>query len=146
MRVARGGGEGVLILSKIGQCSHVPIRFPLLINLLTIFRPLICKVLFPCSLKIDSCSLFHSIFCQCSLVPQKPWETLINGCRCQLRNWIGIPSKGPKELSSDILEMPQSYCERQMVGPLESNLYYPVPGAHYPEPSSPIQALRVNPF
>ena len=39
-------------------CSHTFSLFvPLVMNLLTMFRPLICKVLFPCSLKIASCSL-----------------------------------------------------------------------------------------
>ena len=50
-----------LFPSKIALYSHVPTRFPYLFPFswiwLQCFRPLICKVLFPCSLKIDSCFL-----------------------------------------------------------------------------------------
>ena len=37
--------------------------------------------MFPCSLRyFANVPLFPSIFCQCSLVPQNPWETLIIKC------------------------------------------------------------------
>ena len=38
------------------------------------------KFLFPCSQKLANVPLFPSIFCQCSLVPQNPWETLRSSC------------------------------------------------------------------
>ena len=68
----RGGG-GVLVPlfpSKIAICSHVP-------TLSECFRTVIFRILFPCSQKLANVLLFPSIFCQCSLVPQNPWETLI---------------------------------------------------------------------
>ena len=40
------------------------------------FRTVIFRILFPCSQKLANVPLFPSIFCQCSLVPQNPWETL----------------------------------------------------------------------
>ena len=36
------------------------------------------RILFPCSQTLANVPLFPSIFCQCSLVPQNPWETLSN--------------------------------------------------------------------
>jgi len=40
------------------------------------FRTVMFRILFPCSQKLADVPLFPSIFCQCSLVPQNPWETL----------------------------------------------------------------------
>ena len=40
------------------------------------FRTVIFRILFPCSQKLANVPLFPSIFCQYSLVPQNPWETL----------------------------------------------------------------------
>ena len=43
------------------------------------FRTVILRILFPCSQKLANVPLFPSIFCQCSLVPQNPWEILSMG-------------------------------------------------------------------
>ena len=69
-RVSQGGPCIVpLFPSKIALCSHVP-------TLSECFRTVIFRILFPCSQKLANIPLFPSIFCQCSLVPQNPWETL----------------------------------------------------------------------
>ena len=60
-----------LFPSKIALCSHVP-------TFSECFRTVIFRILFPCSQKLANVPLFPSIFCQCSLVPQNPWETLLN--------------------------------------------------------------------
>ena len=64
-----------------GPCSLVPFQncpmFPCSHTLSECFRTVIFRILFPCSQKLANVPLFPSIFCQCSLVPQNPWETLI---------------------------------------------------------------------
>ena len=71
MRVFQGGGV---------LCSLVPFQnclmFPCSHPLSECFRTVIYRILFPCSQKLANVPLFSSIFCQCSLVPQNPWETL----------------------------------------------------------------------
>ena len=61
-------------------CSLVPFQncpmFPCSHTLSECFRTVIFLILFPCSQKLANVPLFPSIFCQCSLVPQNPWETL----------------------------------------------------------------------
>ena len=64
-----------------GPCSLVPFQycpmFPhILYHISEFFRTVIFRILFPCSQKLANVPLFPSIFCQCSLVPQNPWETL----------------------------------------------------------------------
>ena len=69
-----GGGGG-------GPCSLVPFQncpmFQCSHTLSECFRTVIFRILFPCSQKLANVPLFPSIFYQCSLVPQNPWETLI---------------------------------------------------------------------
>ena len=50
--------------------------FPCSHTLSECFRTVIFRILFPCSQNLANVPLFPSIFCQCSLVPQNPWETL----------------------------------------------------------------------
>ena len=68
-------------LPRGGPCSFVPFQicpmFPCSHTLSECFRTVIFRILFPCSQKLANVPLFPSIFCQCSLVPQNPWETLI---------------------------------------------------------------------
>ena len=64
-----------LFPSKIALCSH---------TFFECFRTVIFRILFPCSQKLANVPLFPSIFCQCSLVPQNPWETLINPAKIEL--------------------------------------------------------------
>ena len=75
MRVSQAGGGG-------GPCSLVPFQncpmFPCSHTLSECFCTVIVRILFPCSQKLANVPLFPSIFCQCSLVPQNPWETLIH--------------------------------------------------------------------
>ena len=63
-----------------GPCSLVPFQncpmFPCSHTLSECFRTVMFRILFPCSQKLANVPLFPSIFCQCSLVPQNPWETL----------------------------------------------------------------------
>ena len=65
-----------------GPCSLVPFQncpmFPCSHTLSECFRTVIFRILFPCSQKLANVPLFRSIFCQCSLVPQYSWETLIH--------------------------------------------------------------------
>ena len=73
-----------LFPSKIALCSHVPTHFRKLFPFYQIRLPAtpplnflpkkMKKNLFPCSQKLANVPLFPSIFCQCSLVPQNPWE------------------------------------------------------------------------
>ena len=50
--------------------------------------------LFPCSQILANVPLFPSIFCQCSLVPQNPWETLIKWPPVKLSRYLlGIEQK-----------------------------------------------------
>ena len=69
-------------VSQGGPCSLVPFQncpmFPCSHTLSECFRTVIFRILFPCSQNLANVPLFPSIFCQCSLVPQNPWETLIN--------------------------------------------------------------------
>ena len=51
--------------------------FPCSHTLSECFRTVIFRNFVPCSQKLANVPLFPSIFCQCSLVPQNPWETLI---------------------------------------------------------------------
>ena len=62
-------------------CSHTfsYTHFPHIFVFSTHFRTVIFRILFPCSQKLANVPLFPSIFCQCSLVPQNPWETLRAG-------------------------------------------------------------------
>ena len=68
-----------------GPCSLVPFQncpmFPCFHTFSECFRTVIFRILFPCSQKLANVPLFPSIFCQCSLVPQNPWETLIVASR-----------------------------------------------------------------
>ena len=50
--------------------------FPCSHTLSECFRTVIFRNFVPCSQKLANVPLFPSIFCQCSLVPQNPWETL----------------------------------------------------------------------
>ena len=76
MRVSQAGAGGG------GPCSLVPFQncpmFPCSHTLSECFRTVIFRFLFPFSQKLANVPLFPSIFCQCSLVPQNPWETLIH--------------------------------------------------------------------
>ena len=69
-------------VSQGGPCSLVPFQncpmFPCSHTFSECFRTVIFRILFPCSQKLANVPLFPSIFYQCSLVPQNPWETLIN--------------------------------------------------------------------
>ena len=68
-------------VSQGGPCSLVPFQncpmFPCSHTLSECFRTVIFRNNVPCSQKLANVPLFPSIFCQCSLVPQNPWETLI---------------------------------------------------------------------
>ena len=70
----------ILRVSQRGPCSLVPFQncpmFPCSHTFSECFRTVIFRILFPCSQKSANVPLFPSIFCQCSLVPQNPWETL----------------------------------------------------------------------
>ena len=73
--INEGFSEGVFVpsfSSKIALRFHVPTHFRYL------FPFVIFRILFPCSQKMANVPLFPSIFCQCSLVPQNPWETLFS--------------------------------------------------------------------
>ena len=60
------------ILPYVPMFPHILVHtFP------THFRTVIFRILFPCSQKLANVPLFPSIFGQCSLVPQNPWETLV---------------------------------------------------------------------
>ena len=65
-----------------GPCSLVPFQncpmFPCSHTLSECFRTVIFRNCVPCSQKLANVPLFPSIFCQCSLVPQNPWETLLS--------------------------------------------------------------------
>ena len=50
--------------------------FPCSHTLSECFRTVIFRNFVPCSQKLANVPLFPSIFCQSSLVPQNPWETL----------------------------------------------------------------------
>ena len=67
-------------VSQGGPCSLVPFQncpmFPCSHTFSECFRTVIFRILFPCSQKVANVPLFPSIFCQCSLVPPNPWETL----------------------------------------------------------------------
>ena len=72
----------ILRVSQGGPCSLAIVlfqncpMFPCSHTLSECFRTVIFRILFPCSQKLANVPLFPSIFCQCSLVPQNPWETL----------------------------------------------------------------------
>ena len=69
LRVSQGGGGGPCSLPKL---PYVPM-FPHSLRMFSY-----CNFSKFCSLfpKLANVPLFPSIFCQCSLVPQNPWETL----------------------------------------------------------------------
>ena len=64
--------------------------FPCSNTLSECFRTVIFPILFPCSQKLANVPLFPTIFCQCSLVPQNPWETLNNIACCRGLMWRGL--------------------------------------------------------
>ena len=70
-------------VSQGGPCSLVPFQncpmFPCSHTLSECFRTVIFRNFVPCSQRLANVPLFPSIFCQCSLVPKNPWETLIRG-------------------------------------------------------------------
>ena len=72
-------------VSQGGPCSLVPFQnfpmFPCSHTLSECFRTVIFRNFVPCSQKLANVPLFPSIFCQCSLVPQNPWETLKMHCQ-----------------------------------------------------------------
>ena len=84
-------------VSQGGPCSLVPFQnfpmFPCSHTFSECFLTVIFRILFPCSQKLVNVPLFPSIFCQCSLVPQNPWETLANGTTLLLRpaNTLDFP-------------------------------------------------------
>ena len=55
--------------------------FPCSHTLSECFRTVIFRNVVPCSQKLANVPLFPWIFCQCSLVPPNPWETLLCGER-----------------------------------------------------------------
>ena len=75
--------------SQGGSCSLVPFQncpmFPCSHTLSECFRIIIFRNFVPCSQKLANVPLFPSIFCQCSLVPQNPWETLTFWKKCLAR-------------------------------------------------------------
>ena len=79
-------------VSRGGPCSLVPFQncpmFPCSHTFSECFRTVIFRILFPCSQKLANVPLFPSIFCQCSLVPQNPWETLTQKEYCY-SPWMG---------------------------------------------------------
>ena len=75
-----------------GPCSLVPFQncpmFPCSHTFSECFRTVIFRILFPCSQKLANVPLFPSIFCQCSLVPKNPWETLNNITQLITHKWM----------------------------------------------------------
>ena len=69
LRVSQGGPSSLVPFQNFPMfpCSH---------TLSECFCIVIFRILFPCSKKLANVPLVPSIFCQCSLVPQNPWETL----------------------------------------------------------------------
>ena len=76
MRVSQAGvgGGGSLFPCSLPKLPYVPM-FP---HSLRMFLYCNFSNFVPCSQKLANVPLFPSIFCQCSLVPQNPWETLIH--------------------------------------------------------------------
>ena len=78
-----GGGGGGPCHSYLVPFQNCPM-FPCSHTLSECFRTIIFRILFPCSQKLVNVPLFPSIFCQCSLVPQNPWETLTRNVKYQI--------------------------------------------------------------
>ena len=66
-----------LYAGHAGYFQNCPM-FPCSHTLSECFHTVIFRNFVPCSQKLANVPLFPSIFCQCSLVPQNPWETLGN--------------------------------------------------------------------
>ena len=82
----------ILRISQGGPCSLLPFQncpmFPCSHSVSECFRTVIFRKFVPCSQKLANVPLFPSIFCQCSLVPPNPWETLNSGISKTISRWL----------------------------------------------------------
>ena len=91
MRVSQGGSSFPCSLSKL---PYVPMFPHIFVMFSECFRTVIFRILFPCSQKLANVPLFPSVFCQCSLVPKNPWESLRNLDRTSLVSKLFYDNNG----------------------------------------------------